>query len=534
MRDGTMKNELRELILKAVSRFLALHEPGREVAFDILSGSIYQLCLRELESMEDLTLEDPTFPILPTSVKHVRENLAIWYSIVLVKIGFGGGSLRRISDPGWDYFERRFLEVTNDQCLVVAVRREVEKGFVGMLSPEVAGGGDDRRKQQRLDTGSVEDLMALVRSFQVDLEIVVETTEERDSVSLEYVLRSPNGVLDYHNLRIPGPTFPGGIEYQRGIFIDRMEKLQKGLGDGGSRLVDGEVRDRIDAFGRELYSQVFTRELRAEYRKFRNIKRLQITTEEPWIPWEMIRPYDDTGGGEPIDDEFLAYRFEFTRWLAGDMAAPTVFGSGRGVLVEAGDLPEGRKEAREVLGLARKLGMDMKHLDDPPASLVKEALSESGLGLFHVIAHGAFSCENPTMSRLILQGDSYLSPEDFNGPLRTAVRKCRPVFFLNACQAGLQGLSLTGLGGWATKCVSDCRCSVFVGPQWSVGDTAAAVFSRVFYRSLVQGDPLGLAAQKARRATREVDPNNPAWLAFHVYGHPAGLLSIPAEGVSSG
>ena len=38
-------------------------------------------------------------------------------------------------------------------------------------------------------------------------------------------------------------------------------------------------------------------------------------SDEPWIPWELIKPYDDEPGQELIDHDFLCMQFDFARWV---------------------------------------------------------------------------------------------------------------------------------------------------------------------------------------------------------------------------
>jgi hypothetical protein len=75
----------------------------------------------------------------------------------------------------------------------------------------------------------------------------------------------------------------------------------------------------LRAIGEQLYRELFPLELRRAYRDLCSlpVRSLQITSDEPWIPWELVRPYDDDDPDRIVDDDFLCARFELTRWLAG-------------------------------------------------------------------------------------------------------------------------------------------------------------------------------------------------------------------------
>jgi hypothetical protein len=75
----------------------------------------------------------------------------------------------------------------------------------------------------------------------------------------------------------------------------------------------------LRALGEELYRDLFPPQLRRAYRDLSRspVRSVQITSDEPWIPWELLRPYDDDDPHHIIDDDFLCARFELTRWLAG-------------------------------------------------------------------------------------------------------------------------------------------------------------------------------------------------------------------------
>jgi hypothetical protein len=87
-------------------------------------------------------------------------------------------------------------------------------------------------------------------------------------------------------------------------------------------------------------------------------------------------------------------------------------------------------------------------------------------------------------------------------------------------------MGLTGLTGWPRTWIEDCRWGAFVGPQWVVNSKLAAAFSRVFYRSLAEGRTLGEAALIGRRALRTAREDDPAFLAYCVFGHPNATVKF--------
>ena len=100
--------------------------------------------------------------------------------------------------------------------------------------------------------------------------------------------------------------------------------------------------------------------------------------------------------------------------------------------------------------------------------------------------------------------------------------------FLNACRVGSGGLSITGLGGWASVLVGDCGVGAVIAPLWSVNDALACEFARVFYEQLrtQPGCTIGQALRQARRRVRDAAPHNPTWLAYSLYAHPNARVRL--------
>jgi hypothetical protein len=98
--------------------------------------------------------------------------------------------------------------------------------------------------------------------------------------------------------------------------------------------------------------------------------------------------------------------------------------------------------------------------------------------------------------------------------------------FLNSSRSGTNP-EYTKLAGWAEQFMA-AGAAAFTGASWPVCEASAAAFAEAFYGALQQGQSLGAAASAARKAAA-VDPTEPSWLAYSVYGDPAATVQgLPA------
>jgi CHAT domain-containing protein len=148
---------------------------------------------------------------------------------------------------------------------------------------------------------------------------------------------------------------------------------------------------------------------------------------------------------------------------------------------------------------------------------VQAALASGTYDAWHFSGHGAFRNEPiPERSAMILQGGDKLTPEDLSGRVAN-LGKPHPLVFLNACQIGQSGMSLTGMGGWASRFLR-AGAGGFLGAYWSIYDQPALNFAKAFYTRLFAGDPIGKAARDARLDVR--GSGDPTWLAYTVFADP--------------
>jgi hypothetical protein len=343
-------------------------------------------------------------------------------------------------------------------------------------------------------------------------------------------------VLQYRNTDeriIEGGSLKADPGQYRYLLMREIENLAKGLEADGEPLTDAPDQPltpehffrRLEQIGRRLYNELFNEDMRREYREHIHgkVHTLEVFSDEPWIPWELIKPF-----GDGVNDDFLCLQYDFSRWVSGGAAPAAEIAVDSLICIAPTDsgLSWAQKEQELTRSLAERYGL----VDRSPAEARRDwvtALLEGNepVRLWHFACHGNYDNKAPGNSPLFLQYGRRLRPGDLAGPAQEHLRNDRPLVFLNACRVGQSELSLTGLGGWAKVLVQDCRVGALIAPLWSVNDAAAYTFAEAFYQATQQpGMTLAAALRQARLATREAHPGDPTYLAYSLYAHPNARL----------
>ncbi len=362
-----------------------------------------------------------------------------------------------------------------------------------------------------------------------DLEMYVDIASVDGRKHLRYTLDSPTDKVPYTRRRILGPPFEiEPNEYQANLF-EGIEKLHAGLTSDGSPLLGDEIVPELEKLGRELYRDLFTPEMKDAYRKFREqVNTLHIISAESWIPWEIVRPYDDSDLEAVINDDFWCLRFQLTRWLCGETAPPAAIAISRLAVVRAEAprgmkaLGHGRREASLLAALADRCAVEDRSLASATFEGLEQKLRDEDLDLVHFVGHGKLVLDQPQRASFLLENGRAWQPTDLLGEVGTRVRRNRPLVFLNACQMAQSGWARTRLGGWAPSWI-EAGCGAFIGPQWTVDDGLACAFAKAFYAALENDRTFGAAACEARRKLGGMAA------AFSVYAHPNGRLLLPGS-----
>lgn len=317
------------------------------------------------------------------------------------------------------------------------------------------------------------------------------------------------------------------------FFSDRLQRLTDLARALPAAEVDQRLIREVESLGEGLFEQLLPPELQQIYWDQikplvdqGRIKSLLINSDEPWIPWELIKPYrwndaDDSEQSGP----FLVEQFTLSRWLARPLPGGVDIKQATLVMPEV-DLPYVQEERDYFTSLAQQHALQIQG----PLQLrndVIDCMRTGGFQLLHFATHGTYNAQDAERSELYL-GDQNLTPADLAGGDLRGLRAARPLVFLNACDSGKAGLDLTGIGGWAHKFFADGRATAFIGTLWEVSDDLAADFSCSFYRGLEEGKTLGEALRAARLQIRAQEPGNPTWLAYALYGDPNARITFGA------
>ena len=355
-----------------------------------------------------------------------------------------------------------------------------------------------------------------------DLILEVQRRDQQGHVLLEYRLRGSFGEVGWEQQLDTDP-----FNYFKGLF-ERIEAI----GSGSSEEAARRSRRQLAGLGGTLADRLLPTGLRErllaeagpELSIDASAPTLWVISDEPWIPWEMLRLRGPAGEGP-----HLAEVFALTRW-SWERAAPRGFPLGRiGLVIPDpvnSGLPATVGEGEDVLARRQE---GEREVEEVPARYndVVDHFVGGGFSGWHFSGHALAVKETPDLSGLLLDDDRLEATD-----LRTSgcdLSDDHPIVFLNACRSARMNLSLSGLGG-LVEAFLEIGAGALIGTHWTVEDKRARAFAKAFYEFfLVLNEPIGEAARQARLWLRKEFPGDPTWLAYTVFAHPAAAVLSTEE-----
>ncbi len=349
--------------------------------------------------------------------------------------------------------------------------------------------------------------------IQPDLQIFVRRVAKDAPKTLLFEVRAADPSLKL-NLKEYGPVLldMDPEEYVQGLFQDILITL-------GKTEADREIaRQKMESKGGHLFERLLPEGLRNLLWSLQGkISSLQIVSDDPHIPWELLRLRTNEGG-RWVEGPFLCEAFALTRWLR-QVQETHVLSVRRlaFVIPKASGLPSSASEHEDLLGLS---GTQREVTEIPPRrNDVLAALGTGDFDAWHFGGHGRALEADADLWTLELD-DQPLKPEDL-GSTAANLGIPHPLVFFNSCNIGRSGRSLVGMGGWP-RALLDVGVGAFLGALWQVQDSKARIFEQTFYKLFLGGTPIGEAVRQARLAIKD---GNPTWLAYTVFAHPLATCS---------
>ena len=368
--------------------------------------------------------------------------------------------------------------------------------------------------------------------------------DPRDDAVLRIIVQPPNGsqpfytflvtskLLDLRLAPFTSPPFELGAGQATDAPLAFAQSMYRRIEDEVLEVVaDAALLDRrLKGIGAALCTQLFPEDLiRRLWDGREEIDAIEISSFEPYIPWEVLRLRHPEHGTD--ERHFGEYRMVRTlsgrRWPADQLGR----GDWRYVL---GEYPNGMfdpptGEGAFLRDRLKTLGVTATPILPQPADVL-DAMEQGSFDVLHFACHGLSSLEDIDGSALIIGDRRTMEGTTVGVEIRPTdivdanLAERKPLVFLNACQSGRMAPSLTDLGGWP-RAMFNAGAGAFVGTSWSVHEKPAVTFAETFYQALLDGDTLAEAAGDGRAATRG---QGASWLAFTVYGLPSARMASAA------
>ncbi|MBA1144947.1 caspase family protein [Mesorhizobium neociceri] len=350
-----------------------------------------------------------------------------------------------------------------------------------------------------------------------------------------------SGQIIIHSPHLAGPvtdTFSTPPEMAAWLDSEYRRLLQLGLSLRGAVSLqqpaassDPDAQKRFvtlaaEGFGDALYRDYVPKAFKDVFWSLRGqgeLHSIQITSNSPTLPWELIRPRSADGS---TADGFLGMGYRLARWAPRSTASQVdnpldrmTFTGVAAVAPSYVDNQSLRFQQDEIAALSKLAGY--RRFDGDFISFEK-LVGEVSTGFIHFSGHGEVN--QPSSGRPVFAidlVDQSLDPDTWRALIAAAHGKGNPFYFFNACDTGRSQMLGGFVQGWGPAVLAG-GASGFIGGMWPLTDRAAAAFSTDFYGGIstrIKDGPVYLAEilQNVRREFYQT--GDPTYLAYTFYGN---------------
>jgi serine/threonine protein kinase len=316
-------------------------------------------------------------------------------------------------------------------------------------------------------------------------------------------------------------------------YLERVHKYLNGLASPSDDIDTAQLRKDLEDLGINLYKELFPVTLQKLYwDRIDDVVQtwqLLLDPDASQIPWELLVPVDYESNLPKEGYKFLCEQHQLSRWFLakkgdGVPALPQLINISPIALVSYDpnqlDGIAKEKDQLESLSALRVNSVISNHKD-----LLDLLSSDTMHGCFGLHLSGDGKCDESVRGcSFQLENDDPFTETDLNRLENRAFKRTRPFVFLNFCESGKIGHSLTGvtgIRGWI-KQFMELDASCIVATMWKANDESAPDFSYKLYEQLLKGAPIGEAVQLARNHI--MNRGDATWLCYTLYGDPRAKI----------
>ena len=367
----------------------------------------------------------------------------------------------------------------------------------------------------------------------VDLTIyVLENLDPDKPYQSEIIIASPWLQPSLQKYETPSQA-DKWLQFHYDKFVKSLGKLVQSQGPNVSpdaaKTARAQVQALMNGFGDELYQKFAPEPFKTAFwhlvdRLGPEFDTIQIFSNNPVIPWELMRPSRPDGSEQR---NFLGIEFNIGRWHVSNRSRQLDRPPQSLEIKELDVVAPGYKPDEKLPGQTDEIKMlsGFNGFRTTPGRLenVERLLESSPSGIIHFAGHGsAKPTADGVYEYFISLEDTALDLTTFRGLTGSGAFLNHPFFFFNACEMGRSSKVADFVSGWAPA-VLESGASGFIGALWPVDDQGAAKFAARFYQELDRGLAKGpVRVDKVLRDARRLylEEGNPTYLAFIYYGDP--------------
>jgi hypothetical protein len=275
----------------------------------------------------------------------------------------------------------------------------------------------------------------------------------------------------------------------------------------------------LEGSGATLFETVIPDSIREKVKTWPDETWVNISTNEEWIPWELL--YDGRGF---FGQRFMLFRLPVARQPNGNKPSSEIeqlepMPLRKIVHAIGGNLSAKQISVSKQLFDKVRVGVEIKLLHEKPlANLIEEIIDAD---LIHLTCHGHL---NPLRLQIFKDNNlsSNLKIDSFGSPNFHIKAGC--LVFANACNSAVAELQFGDFlsFGWRFYLKG---AAVFIGTLGTIPTEVALTFAEAFYSILARkkDENVWRAFHKAKGMSDEA---NPAHLLYCFYGNPVEIPTI--------